>query len=110
MALNEVFKPGDRLPVPVPAGVVSGNPVVVGSLIGVAQISRDAAGYVTIDTAGVYEFTVTGAINFGDPVYAVTSGGLVTSLTATASGNTRFGTSMTTQAATGKCRVKLVQP
>jgi predicted RecA/RadA family phage recombinase len=110
MATNEIFKPGARLPVPVPATVVAGNPVVVGSLVGVAQIDRDSAGYVSLDTDGVYELTVTGAINFGDPVYAVVAGGLVTSLTATVGSNTRFGTSLTTQAATGKCRVKIRQP
>lgn len=108
--LNEVYSPGRRLPIAVPAGVVSGDPVVVGSLIGVAQIDRQADGVTTIDTAGVYELTITGAITLGAPVYAVVAAGLVTSLTATAAGNTRFGTALAAQGATGKIPVKLLQP
>jgi predicted RecA/RadA family phage recombinase len=108
--LNEIYSPGRRLPVAVPAGVVSGDPVVVGSIVGVAQISRTADGVVTIDTQGVYELTVTGAITLGAPVYAVVAAGLVTSLTATAAGNTRFGTCYGAQASTGKMPVKIIQP
>lgn len=112
MATNEVFSPGRRLTVPVPAGVLSGAPVVVGSIVGVAQIDRTSDGNVSIDTEGVYELTVTGAIALGAPVYAVVAAGLVTSLTASDGGgaNTRFGTSYTTLAATGKARVKIRQP
>lgn len=108
--LNEIYSPGRRLPVAVPAGVVSGDPVVVGSIVGVAQISRTADGVVTIDTAGVYELTVTGAITLGAPVYAVVAAGLVTSLTATVGTNTRFGTCYGAQGSTGKMPVKIIQP
>ena len=108
--LNEIYSPGRRLPIAVPVGVVSGDPVVVGSIVGVAQISRTADGVVTIDTEGVYELTVTGAITLGAPVYAVVAGGLVTSLTATVSTNTRFGTCYGAQASTGKMPVKILQP
>lgn len=108
--LNEIYSPGRRLPIAVPVGVVSGDPVVVGSIVGVAQINRTADGVVTIDTAGVYELTVTGAITLGAPVYAVVAGGLVTSLTATVSTNTRFGTCYGAQGSTGKMPVKILQP
>jgi len=110
--LNEIYSPGRRLPIAVPVGVVSGDPVVVGSIVGVAQISRTADGVVTIDTAGVYELTVTGAITLGAPVYAVVAAGLVTSLTASAGAgaNTRFGTCYGAQGSTGKMPVKILQP
>jgi len=108
--LNEIYSPGRRLPIAVPVGVVSGDPVVVGSIVGVAQISRTADGVVTIDTAGVYELTVTGAITLGAPVYAVVAAGLVTSLTATVGTNTRFGTCYGAQGSTGKMPVKIIQP
>ena len=87
MALNEIYSPGRKFPIAVPSGVVSGDPVVVGSIVGVAQHSRQSDGTVSLDTAGVYELTVTGAITLGAPVYAVVAAGLVTSLTATASGD-----------------------
>jgi predicted RecA/RadA family phage recombinase len=91
----------------VPAGVVKGDPVVVGEIVGVALIDRQSDGYVTIDTQGVYELTVTGAVSaFGAVIYAVVASGLVTSLTTTASGNTRFGLAYGTQAGTGKLGVK----
>lgn len=110
MAKNERFDNGYHITVPVPAGVDSGEPVVVGELVGVALISRDADGECVIDTRGVYDLTVTGAIDFGDPVYAVVAGGLVTSLTATATDNVRFGIALKTQAATGTVPVRIGYP
>jgi len=110
MALNEIYSPGRKFPVAVPAGVVSGDPVVVGSIVGVAQISRTTDGVVTVDTAGVYELTVTGAATLGAPIYAVVAAGLVTSLTVTSAGNTRFGTALAPQGVTGKLPIKIIQP
>lgn len=110
MALNEIYSPGRKFPVAVPAGVVSGDVVVVGSIIGVAQNDRQADGTVTVDTAGVYELTVSVATTLGQPVYAVVAAGLVTSLNVTAAGNTRIGTALAAQGASGKIPVKLLQP
>lgn len=110
MAKNERFDNGYHVRAPVPAGVDSGEPVAVGSLVGVALINRDADGETVIDTRGVYDLTVTGAIDFGDPVYAVVAGGLVTSLTATATDNTFFGVALKTQAATGVVPVRIGYP
>lgn len=109
MALNEIYSPGRRFPIAVPVGVVSGDPVAVGSIVGVAQTNRHSDGTVSLDSAGVYELTVTGAITLGAPVYAVIGAGLVTSLTATVGTNTRFGTALSAQGATGKVAVKIVQ-
>jgi predicted RecA/RadA family phage recombinase len=110
MAKNEVYEDGDSIPIAVPATVVSGDPVVVGELVGVAITSRDAAGLVSLRRKGVFSLTVTGAITLGAPVYAVVSGGLVTSLTATATSNTRFGVALAAQAATGLIPVLIGYP
>ena len=40
MALNTVYKPGDHLPAPVPAGTKSGDPLRLGGLNGVAVTDR----------------------------------------------------------------------
>jgi predicted RecA/RadA family phage recombinase len=52
------------------AGVVSGSPVVVGMLVGVALTSRDGNGNAVIKTDGVWLVSVTGAVaNVGAPIY-----------------------------------------
>lgn len=43
MSINNVYKPGDHLPAPVPAGTKSGDPVRIGGLNGVAIVDRAAA-------------------------------------------------------------------
>ena len=43
MSINNVYKPGDQLPAPVPAGTKSGDPVRIGGLNGVAIVDRAAA-------------------------------------------------------------------
>ena len=76
MAKNEVYYPGDTLPLPVPAGTKSGDPVVVGTIAGVALENRDAAGNAPVRVRGVFKLSVTGsdgtsnkAIVVGDKVY-----------------------------------------
>lgn len=110
MATNEVYENDDSFPITVPAGVVSGDPVAVGEIVGVAIIDRQADGKTTIRRRGTFNLTVTGAITLGAPVYAVVAAGLITSLTATASTNTRFGLAGAAQAATGKIPVILGYP
>lgn len=113
MALNELYQPGSHLTVPVPAGVVSGDPVVVGDLVGVALIDRQTDGTVVIDRGGIYELTVTGAVSaFGAAIYAVVASGLVTSLTTSdgSGANKRFGSAYGTQGATGKLGVVIGYP
>lgn len=48
MATNEIFKEADYLSLPVPAGTVSGDPVLVGDLVGVAQTSEGDNSYTSI--------------------------------------------------------------
>lgn len=117
MALNERFRNGDALSLPVPASTPSGSPVKVGSIMGVTQTSRATAsefgggnpvGNATVWTKGVFDVSVTGAItNVGDPVYIVTADN---TLTATAAGNTLFGYALATKGApAGVIPVKITQ-
>jgi predicted RecA/RadA family phage recombinase len=55
---------------PVLAGVVSGSPVIVGMLPGVALTDRAADGTATVQLDGVFEVSVTG---IGLPVYITSS-------------------------------------
>ena len=76
MATNEVFRDADHLTLPVPAGVVSGEVVKVGSLIGVAQTTRDADGNATVWLKGAYRVTAAAATYaVGDAIYGHATGG-----------------------------------
>lgn len=104
MAKNEVFHPGTELKMSLPcsthaaAPLVSGSPVKVGGLIGVAQtgihtddadldiINSNAPGNVTVWAGGVWNLTTyvkTGTGAVGDPVYAkvINAGSSVVGLT-----------------------------
>lgn len=94
MATTEHLRDARFVSLPVPADTVSGGPVVVGSLIGVALTDRSADGnpdgYATVDTGtrtGSHRLEVTGARTEGQPVYITSAG----ALTATATDNTLFG-------------------
>lgn len=97
MAKNQVFDRGDSVSLPVPADTAAGVPVVIGSFVGTTRTAEGTGGnaenYATVDLVGCYEFTVTGALTPGTPVY-ITSGG---ALTATATSNTLWGYSLTTK-------------
>lgn len=76
MATNRKYASNRYLTLPVPSGVVSGDPVIKGQIAGVALINRDSAGNASVDTGGVYNLSVKGvndagnvAIAVGDPVY-----------------------------------------
>jgi predicted RecA/RadA family phage recombinase len=76
MATNEVYDQADNLYVPVLSGVVSGGPVIVGMIPGVALTNRDAAGKAEVRTKGAYRVSVTGAIaSVGLPVYITSATG-----------------------------------
>ncbi len=96
MATNEVFRDADHLTLPVLAGVKSGDPVKVGSLVGVAQTDRDTDGTATVWLKGGHRLTVTGAVtNVGDPIYITAAG----ALNVTPTDNTLFGHALETKAA-----------
>lgn len=90
MAINEVFKLGTYISLPVPDGTESSSPVRVGVLNGVAIVDEgtggNADGFTSVDLTGAHEFILPGA-EVGDAVYIATDNTLST----TASGNKLFG-------------------
>ena len=90
MALNEIFKVGKSISLPVPADTKSGDPVRVGVLNGVAIVDEgtgfNADGYTSVDLFGGHLFELAGA-GVGDPVYITGAG----ALSLTASGNKLWG-------------------
>lgn len=102
MATNEVLRNADHITLPVPSGTKAGDPVKVGSLVGVAQTDRDADGNATVWRKGSYSLTVSDAVaSVGLPLYVAGDGtSRITSLTTTATGNTLFGYSHGTKGAT----------
>ena len=109
MATNEVYDEGDNLVLPVIAGVVSGGPVVVGMIPGVALTTRDANGNATVTTEGVYNLSVTGAIaSVGLPVYITSATGAL--VVAPGAGIQLFGHALATKGAgAGVIPVRIAQ-
>nr|WP_297424774.1 DUF2190 family protein [uncultured Actinotalea sp.] len=102
MATNEVLRNADHITLPVPSGTVAGDPVKVGSLVGVAQTSRDSDGNATVWRKGAYDLTVSDAVTaVGTPLYVAGDGtSRITALTTTATSNTLFGYALATKGAT----------
>lgn len=90
MALNEIFKVGKSISLPVPAGTESGDPVRVGVLNGVAIVDEgsgfNAEGYASVDLFGGHLYELAGG-EVGDAVYITGAG----ALSLTASGNKLWG-------------------
>lgn len=108
MAKNRRFARGTQLTLPVIAGVVSGGPVIVGMIPGVALTSRDAAGNAVVETEGVFEVTVTGALTIGQPVYITSATGAL--VVAAGVGIQLFGHAITAKGAgAGLAQVRLAQ-
>lgn len=90
MAKNRAFANARKNYYPVASGVVSGDPVCVGDIPGVALTDRDSTGYASIDTGGAYSLEVDGQPDVGDILYWHSP----TTINATSSGGTRFGYAM----------------
>ena len=90
MALNEVFKLGTYISLPVDSDTKSGDPVRVGVLNGTAITDAGKGGqkptHASVDLTGAHRHIIAGAA-VGDPVYITSAG----ALTLTASGNKLFG-------------------
>jgi predicted RecA/RadA family phage recombinase len=98
MAKNRVYEDGEQLSVPVIAGTVSGSPVIVGMLPGVALTTRDSNGNSTCQLGdGVFNVSVTGAIaSVGLPVYITSA--TYALVVAPGAGIQLFGHAMATKA------------
>ena len=109
MARNRVLETGKNLTLPVPVGTVSGSPVIVGMIPGVALTNRDTNGNATVQTDGVFLLSVTGAIASVDlPVYIVSATGAL--VVAPGAGVQVFGHSLDTKGArAGNVRVRIAQ-
>jgi len=91
MALNEVYANGESINYPVNQNVDSGDFVVLGGIVGVAETSAelaaDSAYYATLRHIGVFRGTSADEVTVGAPIYL-------------ASGAT-YGTALTTDSDTG---------
>lgn len=101
MAINEVYRDADHIPLPVPTGTQSGDPVAVGSLVGVAVTDRvTGESEATVWLKGAFSFDVDGAVTeVGQPLYIVADDTRQTQLTTTATDNTVFGYALETKTA-----------
>lgn len=126
MALNEVFKEGIALSLPVPDGTLSGKPLRIGVLNAVAQTDEggttavvngitqitggvgNADNFASVSLVGSWELDVAGAVaTVGQAIYIKSDN----TLTATATGNFLFGAALRTKGTgTGPLVVKLLQP
>lgn len=98
MAKNGKYSNALHISLPAPYDVLSGAPVRVGSVCGVAQIDAKAGEPVTIHLDRSWDVQVTGAIATpGLPVYITAAG----ALNITAAGNYLFGIALSTKAAAG---------
>lgn len=76
MAKNEVYDKAENLNLPVIAGTISGGPVIVGMIPGVALTNRDTAGNAVVATNGAYKVPVgTGVVTVGMPIYITSATG-----------------------------------
>lgn len=88
--MKNYVQPGNTLTLTAPAAVSSGDVVLVGAIIGVANGDAGNGDPVDLDTVGVFTLPKTAAlaINAGDVVYWDATNSVVNK---TASGNTKLG-------------------
>ena len=95
MALNEVYVDGESLNYPVNSAVVSGDFVVLGGIVGVAETSAaagaDGSHYATLRHIGVFRGTTSDAVTVGAAIYLASSATYGTALTTTATDNELVG-------------------
>lgn len=114
--LNMIFKSDSFISLPVPDGVKSGDPVVVGDLVGVAITDEGGGvgnfeGYASVALEGGARLNVAAGTTYaiGDTVYITPAG----AITKTSAGNKRFGKvthePKTVAAGAGTVIVKIVQ-
>ena len=105
--MKNYIQRGENITLPAPAAVVSGAPVLVGALFGIAAGDAAIGADLDLVTAGVFEMAKVSAlaIAIGDKVYFDSSTGLVSK---TASGNVLIGVATTVAAnPSGTVQVRL---
>lgn len=95
--MRNYIQPGETITVPSPANVLSGEPVAIGELIGVAAGDAATGADLDIATVGVFDLPKVAAlaIGIGDVLYLDAAAKLVSK---TASGNIRIGVAVTVAA------------
>lgn len=114
--INMIFKADSFISLPVPTGVKSGDPVVIGDLVGVAITDEGGGvgnmpGFASVALEGGARLNVPAGTTYavGDTVYIAAD----RTISKTASGNKRFGKvthePKTVAAGAGSVIVKIVQ-
>lgn len=95
MALNEVYVDGESLNYPVNSAVESGDFVVLGGIVGVAETSAvegaDGNDYATLRHIGVFRGTTADAVTVGAAIYLADEATYGTALTTTSTDNEFVG-------------------
>ncbi len=88
--MKNYVQPGNTLTLTAPAAIISGDVVIVGSIIGIANGDAENAAPVDVDTVGIFRLSKVAALAIaeGDTVYWDSAIKLVTK---TVSGNTKLG-------------------
>lgn len=87
MSLNQRYPKFRHITITAAKDIVSGDPVRIGAIAGVAKISAKVGEKVTVWLDGSYMIDVAGAVTEGQTVYIKADG----TLTATATGNNPWG-------------------
>jgi predicted RecA/RadA family phage recombinase len=95
MAINEVYKEADSLNYVVNSATVSGDFVVLGSIVGVAETDAkegsNGSYYATLRHKGVFTGTTSDAVTVGAPIYLASAATRGTALTTTSTSNKLVG-------------------
>ena len=95
MALNEVYANGESINYVVPSATVTGDFVVLGGIVGVAETSAalgsDSAYHATLRHIGVFTGTTSEAVAVGDALYLASAATRGTALTKTVGSNKFVG-------------------
>jgi len=95
MALNEVYADGESLNYVVNSAVTSGDFVVLGGIVGVAEtdaaLGADSSYYATLRHIGVFRGTTEDAVTVGAAIYLASEATYGTALTTTATDNELVG-------------------
>lgn len=112
MALNEVYANGESLNYPVNSAVTSGDFVVLGGIVGVAETDAELAAdtnyYATLRHIGVFTGTTADAVTVGAAIYLASEATYGSALTTTSTDNEFVGYAIEAKAAVaGNVKVRI---